>query len=50
MSSHQAPAMPEPVPPSVPPGPQVPGQPVTEVDWFRRMPNGGGTVYARPAD
>lgn len=30
-------------------GPVV-GQPVTPVDWFRRMPNGGGTVYLRPAE
>jgi hypothetical protein len=28
-------------------GPVI-GQPVTHVDWFRRMPNGGGTVYLRP--
>jgi len=27
-------------------GPVI-GQPVTPVDWFRRMPN-GGTVYLRP--
>ncbi|SDL32984.1 hypothetical protein SAMN04488074_110151 [Lentzea albidocapillata subsp. violacea] len=25
------------------------GQPVTPVDWFRRMPN-GGTVFLKPAD
>lgn len=25
-----------------------PAQPVSSVDWFRRMPNGGGTVYRRP--
>ncbi|MFD9698506.1 hypothetical protein [Lentzea sp. NPDC059081] len=30
-------------------GPVV-GQPVTSVDWFRRMPNGGGTVFLRPAE
>lgn len=21
-----------------------------EVDWFKRFPNGGGTVYVRPSD
>ncbi|WP_177221547.1 hypothetical protein [Lentzea xinjiangensis] len=47
MSSHHEPAPPEPVPFPVP---DVPGQPVTEVDWFRRVPTGGGTVYARPTD
>jgi hypothetical protein len=30
-------------------GPVV-GQPVNSVDWFRRMPNGGGTVFLRPAE
>lgn len=30
-------------------GPVI-GQPVTPVDWFRRMPNGGGTVFLRPAE
>ncbi|USX48865.1 hypothetical protein [Lentzea sp. HUAS12] len=25
-------------------------KPVRGVDWFLRMPNGGGTVYQRPAD
>ncbi|GGN16731.1 hypothetical protein GCM10011609_67010 [Lentzea pudingi] len=29
-------------------GPVI-GTPVTPVDWFRRMPNGGGTVFLRPA-
>lgn len=29
-------------------GPVI-GQPVTPVDWFRRMPN-GGTVFLRPAE
>lgn len=29
-------------------GPVV-GQPVTPVDWFRRMPN-GGTVFLKPAE
>jgi len=29
-------------------GPVI-GQPVTPVDWFKRMPNGGGTVFLRPA-
>jgi hypothetical protein len=29
-------------------GPVI-GQPVTSVDWFRRMPN-GGTVFLRPAE
>ena len=28
-------------------GPVI-GQPVTPVDWFTRMPN-GGTVYLKPA-
>ncbi|WP_143116395.1 hypothetical protein [Lentzea xinjiangensis] len=28
----------------------VPGQPVSSVDWFRRMPTGGGTVFLRPAE
>jgi hypothetical protein len=36
----------EPVPPV--PVPQ-PSQPVLPVDWFLRMPTGGGTVYVRPA-
>lgn len=30
-------------------GPVI-GQPVTPVDWFRRSPNGGGTVYVRPVE
>jgi hypothetical protein len=30
-------------------GPVI-GQPVTPVDWFRRMPNGGGTVFLKPAE
>ena len=29
-------------------GPVI-GQPVTSVDWFRRMPT-GGTVYQKPAE
>lgn len=29
-------------------GPVI-GQPVTSVDWFRRMPT-GGTVYLKPAE
>lgn len=27
----------------------VTGQPVAPVQWFRRMPTGGGTVFLRPA-
>lgn len=36
----------------VPPVPQLPepANPVLPVDWFLRMPNGGGTVYSRTAD
>jgi hypothetical protein len=30
-------------------GPVV-GQPVNQVDFFRHMPNGGATVYLRPAE
>ncbi|SDP23453.1 hypothetical protein SAMN05421507_106119 [Lentzea jiangxiensis] len=30
-------------------GPVI-GQPVSSVDWFRRMPTGGGTVFLRPAE
>jgi hypothetical protein len=30
--------------------PVRPAKPVQGVDWFRRMPTGGGTVYVRPAD
>ncbi|GLY48818.1 hypothetical protein [Lentzea sp. NBRC 102530] len=30
-------------------GPMI-GQPVTPVQWFRRMPTGGGTVFLRPAE
>jgi hypothetical protein len=30
-------------------GPIPIGQPVSPVDWFRRMP-GGGTVFVKPAD
>ncbi|GAB2858454.1 hypothetical protein JOD27_004682 [Lentzea nigeriaca] len=30
-------------------GPVI-GQPVNSVDWFRRMPTGGGTVFLRPAE
>ncbi|MDX3662644.1 hypothetical protein PV646_35545 [Streptomyces sp. ID05-26A] len=26
------------------------GKPARGVDWFVRMPTGGGTVYVRPAD
>ncbi|WP_278185804.1 hypothetical protein [Lentzea alba] len=29
-------------------GPVI-GQPVTPVDWFRRMPN-GGTVFLKPSE
>lgn len=34
------------------PAPQLPGppRPVLPVDFFRRMPTGGGTVYVRHAD
>lgn len=34
------------------PAPQLPEppQPVLPVDFFRRMPNGGATVYVRPLD
>lgn len=41
----------EPVPP-VPAAPQLPepARPVLPVDWFVRMPTGGGTVYTRPVD
>jgi len=28
----------------------VVGQPVSQVDFFRHMPNGGATVYLRPAE
>lgn len=31
-------------------GQPVVGQPVNPVDWFRRMPNGGGTVFLRPVE
>ena len=30
-------------------GPQPYGQPITRVDFFRRMPTGGGTAYFKPA-
>ncbi|WP_431875557.1 hypothetical protein [Amycolatopsis sacchari] len=30
-------------------GQQPAGRPVTRVDFFRRMPTGGGTVYFKPA-
>lgn len=30
-------------------GPVV-GQPVSNVDWFRHMPNSGATVYLKPTD
>ncbi|MCX2951008.1 hypothetical protein [Lentzea sp. NEAU-D7] len=46
MNSHPE----QPVPDPPPPLPPVPSQPVTGVDWFRRMPNGGATVYTRPTD
>lgn len=39
--------------PTPPPAPQVPvpvvGQPVSPVEFFRRMP-GGGTAYVKPAE
>jgi hypothetical protein len=35
--------------PQLPERPDLP-QPVQGVDWFRRMPTGGGTVYVRPVD
>jgi hypothetical protein len=45
--SHQSGGVPVPhLPTGV--GPVI-GQPVTSVDWFRRMPN-GGTVFLRPAE
>ncbi|MEU3646327.1 hypothetical protein AB0E59_23310 [Lentzea sp. NPDC034063] len=43
----------KPVPVPVPHEPKDtcwPQNPVRGVDWFRRMPTGGGTVYVRPAD
>ncbi|MDX8145936.1 hypothetical protein SK854_27765 [Lentzea sp. BCCO 10_0061] len=46
----------KPVPAPVPQDPErscwplKPVKPVRGVDWFLRMPNGGGTVYARPID
>ncbi|WP_439663672.1 hypothetical protein ACSHWB_20845 [Lentzea sp. HUAS TT2] len=40
----------QPVPaPQLPERPGLP-QPVKSVDWFRRMPTGGGTVYVRSVD
>jgi hypothetical protein len=45
------PLKPIPVPvPKNPPGSCRPVEPVRGVDWFRRMPTGGGTVFLRPAD
>ncbi|MEV6238026.1 hypothetical protein [Lentzea sp. NPDC051838] len=35
--------------PHLPTGVGPVGQPVNSVDWFRRMPTGGGTVFLRPA-
>ncbi|WP_278185805.1 hypothetical protein [Lentzea alba] len=40
----------DPVQPVPAPQPPEPPQPVVPVDWFRRMPTGGGTVYLRPTD
>jgi hypothetical protein len=46
----------DPLKPVPTPVPQVPERscwplkPVRGVDWFLRMPTGGGTVYVRPAD
>ncbi|SFR22560.1 hypothetical protein SAMN04488564_106234 [Lentzea waywayandensis] len=48
----------DPLKPVPTPVPQVPERscwplkpkPVRGVDWFLRMPNGGGTVYLRSAD
>ncbi|WP_330270638.1 hypothetical protein OG205_25775 [Lentzea sp. NBC_00516] len=43
----------KPVPVPVPQDPERscwPLKPVRGVDWFLRMPTGGGTVYVRPAD
>lgn len=36
------------IPENVVPGRQNYGRPVTHVDFFRRMPAGGGTVYFKP--
>jgi hypothetical protein len=36
--------------PVLPPGTRPVGQPVSPVDWFRRMPGGGAsTAFVRPA-
>ncbi|NKQ53538.1 hypothetical protein HFP15_11665 [Amycolatopsis sp. K13G38] len=32
----------------VPLGRELYGQPITRVDFFRRMPTGGGTAYFKP--
>jgi hypothetical protein len=32
------------------PGRQPFGQPITRVDFFRRMPTGGATAYFKPTD
>ncbi|MGZ3148165.1 hypothetical protein ACVDFE_40550 [Lentzea chajnantorensis] len=50
MASEPVPSVPAPMVPA-PAEPDRFGQPqpkVSGVDWFRRMPNGGGTVYRRP--
>jgi hypothetical protein len=39
----------EPVPPVRSPQHPEPSQPVLPIDWFVRMPTGGGTVYVRTA-
>lgn len=57
MTVNEAPRQPQPFPavdlplqrPSWQAGQPV-GQPVNPVAWFRRMPNGGGTVFLRPAE
>jgi len=35
--------------PNVPLGRDLYGQQITRVDFFRRMPTGGGTAYFKPA-
>lgn len=49
MATEPVPPVPAPVP-QLPERPCRPPQPVHGVDWFRRMPTGGGTVYVRPTD
>jgi len=44
------PRLPDPARPIAEPGPAPTPVPVNDnsVSWFRRMPNGGGTVYRTP--